>query len=267
MHRWHSLRSPLPMIGVATAVAIGTGVAAYANWDVKAEAATFTVRAASIPRMAAPDSRLPSGEPDVGTDGLVRHGPRITWRRIRIAEGVPVQRYVVVRHLGPITQVACDVPARRSSCVDAHPPAGYLVTYTVAARYGSHWSGMPSEPGPPVLMPGEAAPIMVDGVVVLPGADGGGLVPVPGGGPSVAPSAETAAESGTGTGAVTDTGLPVDAPPSQAPIIVPPAPPEAEEPVAESSPVPTGPASGAPPRIPVAGNGENEENTPLTGVD
>jgi hypothetical protein len=199
---------------------------------------------------------------------LVVAGPRITWRRIEIADDVPVERYVVTRHLGPISQVACDVPAGRSRCVDAHPPAGYLVTYTVAAAYGSSWTGLASQASNPVLLPGEAAPIYVDGVMVLPGADGGALVPVPG--------ASVVASAGAVTGDPgsvvnpADPGSAISASPD-APVIVPPAPPESEpgsqtseKPGQESGPEPGSTADGSAKNGP-AENAENENDT-QTGV-
>lgn len=251
---------------MVTAAAIGTGVAAYGNWDVKAEAVTFTVHAASIPRMAAPDAELPPGEPLVSGDGLVVRGPRISWRRISIASGVRVQRYVVTRHLGPVTQVACDVPAGRTRCVDWHPPAGYLVTYTVAATYGSYWTGLASESSRPVLLPGEAAPILVDGVVVLPGSAGGALVPGPGPSGIASPGAVV---NGPGTPADPANPAPDTSASPQAPVIVPPAPPETETPQSGGASEPAGPApessANEPAKNTPPDNAENEQNT-QTGI-
>lgn len=234
------LRSPLPFVGVATAVAIGTGVAAYGGWDVGAESASFVVHAESIPRMAVPSVKLPSGRAEITEDGLVVSGPRITWEPVRIAAGTPVQRYVVTRHLGPIAQVACDVPAGRTRCVDRQAPAGYLATYTVAAAYGSFWTGVPSKPSDPMLLPGEAAPIVVAGVVVLPGEAGTVLLPAPG--VSASAPATVVVPPGSAAGPGPDPGVP-DVPDrpepvpseSQAPVYVPPVPPgePAEESVAD----------------------------------
>ncbi|MEV4636401.1 hypothetical protein AB0J80_03520 [Actinoplanes sp. NPDC049548] len=246
---------------MATAAAIGTGVAAYGNWEVKAETATFTVRAASIPRMDAPRAELPPGEPEIGADGLVLRGPRISWHRVAIGGDVPVQRYVVTRHLGPVTQIACDVPAGRTRCVDKHPPAGYLVTYTVAATYGSFWTGLPSEASRPVLLPGEAAPVLVDGVVVLPGSSGGTLMPAPG------PSAGAVA-GGTRPDSPADPANPAphDSASPAAPVIVPPAPPEVDTPESGTTSAPQSPAP-EPPDTPVDGV-KNEPDTQIgIGID
>ncbi|UQU65766.1 hypothetical protein COUCH_05455 [Couchioplanes caeruleus] len=248
---------------MATALAIGTGVAAYGDWDVGAEEAQFTVHAASIPRMKAPIVELPGGEPQITAEGIVAAGPRIAWDRVTIAPGTPVQRYVVTRHLGPIAQVACDVPAARARCVDESAPAGYLATYTVAATYGTFWTGEPSPASEPALLPGEAAPIVVDGVVLVPGADGSALVPAPGvsasapGGVVVVPQAGAADGRGQPEPVASTSTAPapdqVQPPPVQAPPVhKPPAPPE------ESAPAPD---AGKPSSSASAGTGKNDGGT------
>jgi len=270
------LRSPLPFVGVATAAAIGTGVAAYGDWDVGAESATFEVRAASIPRMAAPSVQLPAGRPAISADGLVAPGLRIRWERVEIAPGTPVQRYVVTRHLGPIAQVACEVPAGRTRCVDEQAPAGYLATYTVTATYGSFWTGAPSKPSEPTLLPGEAAPIVVAGVVVLPGAGGAAVVPAPGVSAS-APARTTVVQPDPGDGPAGPAdpggpGEPVEPAPagsaSQAPVIKPPEPPELPEESAPDTGKPEKPDKPEKPENPSEGKpaegGKNEGDTQKT---
>jgi hypothetical protein len=164
----------LIMAGAAVGIAATGGASAFAGWVVQATAGPFTVHAARIPTMAPPTIR-------------VRALPRIGWTAVEIAPGVPVQRYVVTRHLGPVNQVACDVPATaKPRCIDLHAPAGYQATYTIAATYGTQWTGEDSEPSNPVTMPGIALPLTIDGVVVLPGA--AGAVIVPGAQPSSSPS-------------------------------------------------------------------------------
>jgi hypothetical protein len=234
------LRSPLPFVGLATALAIGTGVAAYGDWDVGADEAQFTVHAASIPRMDAPTVELPDGQPEITADGIVVSGPRIGWDRVTIAPGTPVQRYVVTRHLGPIAQVACDVPAARTRCVDETAPAGYLATYTVAAAYGSFWTGVPSPASEPLLLPGEAAPIVVDGVVVVPGADGSALVPAPGVSASAPAGVVIVPQAGSTDGredpepVVSGSAVPAPGQAQAPPAHKPPAPPEESAPVRHS---------------------------------
>jgi len=262
------LRSPLPFIAVATAVAIGTGVAAYGDWDVSADSASFVVHAESIPRMKAPSATLPSGQPEITEDGLVVSGPRIRWDRVEIAPGTPVQRYVVTRHLGPIAQVACDVPAGRTRCVDESAPAGYLATYTVAAAYGSFWTGVSSKPSEPMLLPGEAAPILVDGVFVLPGAGGTAVVPEPGVAASAPATVVVPPDSAAGSpgdpGGSDESGEPdgeadsgdsePDGPASHPPVYVPPPPPELEPEESTTDSEKPSPTEGE-------NNGENEEDT------
>ncbi|MEV4703955.1 hypothetical protein [Actinoplanes sp. NPDC049316] len=243
---------------MATALAIGTGVAAYGDWDVGADEAQFTVHAASIPRMDAPAVTLPGGQPEITADGIVVGGPRIEWDRVSIAPGTPVQRYVVTRHLGPIIQVACDVPADHRRCVDENAPAGYLATYTVAATYGSFWTGVPSPESAPVPLPGEAAPIVVDGVVMVPGGDGSTLVPAPGVSASAPTGIVVVPQAGTGDGkpaaepVVSASASTAPGQVQQPPVHKPPAPPE------ESAPVPD---SGKPSSSAPAGDDENEGGT------
>ncbi|MFI5494887.1 hypothetical protein [Actinoplanes sp. NPDC051859] len=246
------LRSPLPYIGTATALVIGTGVAAYGDWDVNADRATFTVHAASIPRMDAPNAVLPSGPALVDAGGRILRGPRITWSRVEITPSVGVQRYVVTRNLGPIRQIACDVPAPRRGCVDLLPPAGYLVTYTVVATHGRFWTGTPSQASQQLLLPGKAEPIVVDGVVVTPGP--GGTAVVPGVDPSTSAVAPAPGTVSPPAGPSPD--VPV---PSSAPVIVPPEPPESA-PVEESVPPPVGSSGPAPTE-------ENEKETLSPAVE
>ncbi|MEV6597215.1 hypothetical protein AB0M36_10175 [Actinoplanes sp. NPDC051346] len=195
--------------------------------------------------MDAPDVELPAGEPRITADGLIARGPRIHWNRVEIAPRTPVRRYLVTRHLGPIAQLVCDVPASRDGCVDEHPPAGYLVTYTVVATHGAFWTGTASRPSRPVPLPGEAAPVVIDGVVVLlPGAGGGTVVPASGSG---AAASAGAVPPGTGPGATAGTvpgnvpgdvpgaapgAVPGDSAPglSTPPVpVIPPRPPEPEQ--------------------------------------
>ncbi|AGL20855.1 hypothetical protein L083_7345 [Actinoplanes sp. N902-109] len=134
---------------MAAVAAAGSGVAAYGGWNVGGWSPTFTVHAVRIPRMLPPSAQL-------GTDVA---GPRIGWEAI--VGQAPVQRYVVTRHLGAISAVACAVEARATNCVDRHAPVGRVLTYTVAAAWGTHWSGVDSAPSVPVLVPGAAAPLPV----------------------------------------------------------------------------------------------------------
>lgn len=168
------LRTPLPVIGITTALIIGGGVAAFAAWDVSARSATFTVTAAHIPRMGPPRVR-------------VGKTPQIRWGAVELLPGVPAQRYVVTRTLGPLSQVACDVPPGATlQCVDEFAPAGYRATYSVAATYGLSWVGPPGAPSRAVTMPGTAVPMLINGVMVVPGVGGEPIVDGTGGPAQVA---------------------------------------------------------------------------------
>lgn len=180
--------------GIMAAVATTGGVVTVVGWTGESTSETFTVHAAAIPRIAPPTARTAAQ-------------PRIAWDSVRLTGDVPVQRYVVTRHLGDVAQVACDIPATaRPRCTDRHAPAGYQATYTVAARHGAHWTGTDSAPSPAVTTPGVAVPISVNGILIVPGAGGTpvvvGTAPEavdPSAGPSdaaAAPSGEPSAPAG-----------------------------------------------------------------------
>ncbi|WP_412752901.1 hypothetical protein [Krasilnikovia sp. M28-CT-15] len=167
------MRQPLIVVGAALGVAATGGVAAFAGWSVTVQPASFTVYAARLPQPAPPRAR-------------VHALPWVTWQPV--ARGAPADRYVVTRHLGPATQVACEVPAAaRPRCVDRQAPAGYRATYTVAAASGSHWVSVDSAPSAPVTVPGVAEPVIVNGIQLWPGPDGTPVV-VDGAAPSAYPS-------------------------------------------------------------------------------
>jgi hypothetical protein len=212
----------------AVALAATGGAATLTGWATGSAPATVTVYAAEIPRMTQPR--------------VIRHAqPRIVWTSVEIAPDVPVQRYVVTRHLGSVAQVACDVPATAGPrCTDVHAPAGYRATYTVTATYGSYWIGPDSAPSRVVATPGVAVPILVDGVTIVPGTAGVpvvvGAAPVAGtAGPS-APASNVAVAPGAGTGPD-----PAESSPAAVvvvpPVVKPPAPPPNEPPGADPEPV------------------------------
>jgi hypothetical protein len=231
--RRRSLQPLMLAAGVLTTLATTGGVISAVGWSSGSTSETFTVHAAEIPRVARPAVRADAQ-------------PRIAWKSVRIAEDVPVQRYVVTRHLGTVTQVACDVPATaRPRCIDRFAPAGYRATYTVTARHGAHWRGTDSEASAAVTMPGVAVPISVNGQLIVPGAAGTpvvvGSAPVAAADPSAsAPVAEPdpAGEPSTGAAAPIDV---IAEPPA---VVVPPAPmqPRTEEPVTTKPDAPEKPA-------------------------
>jgi hypothetical protein len=232
--RRRSLQPLMLTAGVLTALATTGGVISAVGWSSGSTSETFTVHAAEIPRIARPAIRAHAQ-------------PRIAWKPVRLAEDVPVQRYVVTRHLGTVAQVACDIPATaRPRCIDRFAPPGYQATYTVTARHGAHWRGTDSEPSPAVTMPGVAVPISVNGQLIVPGAAGTpvvvGSAPVAAADPSAsAPAAapDPAGEPSTGADPPIDV---IAEPPA---VVVPPAPPErtkTEEPVTSKPDTPEKPA-------------------------
>jgi hypothetical protein len=212
-----------PSILAVTTVALVVtgGLIAYAGWSSGTDSDSFTIYAATIPRVPAPRASVPDAAavPASVADGAVAPTapsarPRIGWKPVRLAPDVPVHRYVVTRHLGPVTEVVCERPATAAlRCVDRSAPAGYRMTYTVAARLGAHWVGANSVRSAVITTPGTAVPVTVNGVAVLPGVDGEPIVPgavpsasaavapaSPGGTPSVEPSEDDDGGPGGGTG-------------------------------------------------------------------
>ena len=197
--------------GVAASLALAGSMVTYASWSSATVSREFTVRSAAIPQTAAP--RVTPGP-----------RPRIAWTAVRLTAKVPVERYRVTRHLGAVAQVACEVPATaRPVCEDRYAPPGYRATYTVAAVHGRHWIGPESPESAVVTAPGEAVPISIGGVVLVPGAAGDPVV-VPGGlVASAAPPETGETEPDRDTGQLTG---PEQTPPeSPSPVVVPPAPP------------------------------------------
>ncbi|HEX8344881.1 MAG TPA: hypothetical protein VF657_09075 [Actinoplanes sp.] len=232
------LRPSVLAVTTVALVAAG-GVFAYAGWSSGTDSGSFTIYAATIPKVPAPRAAVPgatavppsdAGSTAGSTVGRIAGGssggtaveparparPRIGWRPVRLAADVPVHRYVVTRHLGPVTEVVCERPATVVlRCVDRTAPAGYRMSYTVAARHGAHWVGADSERSAVITTPGIAVPVTVNGVAVLPGVDGEPVVPgvdpsasagavpsvaatSPGAEPSVEPSEDDGSGPGTG---------------------------------------------------------------------
>ncbi|GAA2526455.1 hypothetical protein [Winogradskya humida] len=180
LYRWQVL-----LAGTAAALTVGSGVAAYASWRITATSPTFTVHAVQLPRVPRPLAEM------------TRTGLRIRWTPVEPASG-----YVVTRHAGQGSEVACTVAAGQRTCVDLRAPKGFPVSYTVAAAYGRHWVGTPSEtsvPVPPPL-PGRAA-----------------STPAPGSAPQSPPPPSALAIEPPAT-------TPVPTPPPSGPSASPPAP-------------------------------------------
>jgi hypothetical protein len=251
------------VLAVTTVALVATGgLIAYAGWSSGTDSESFTFYAAAVPRVPAPrayvqDAAVAPGD-TTAEPAPVR--PRIGWKAVRISADVPVHRYVVTRHLGPVTEVVCDRPATTAlRCVDRTAPAGYRMTYSVAARYGDHWVGKASDRSAAVTTPGVAVPVTVNGVPVLPGVDGEPIVP------GVAPSASPSADAGSAPAAPSGAPSPEpsDDDDSGTGVIVPPRPPGTlpmpSESVTDAPPTtepetggtPTGsPGNGPPPGLP-----------------
>ncbi len=236
-----SLQPGMLATGILAALATTGGVITVVGWTGSSTSETFTVHAAGIPRIAPPTVRT-----------AVK--PRISWAPVRIADDVGVQRYVVTRHLGAVAQVACDIPATaRPRCIDRYAPAGYRATYTVQARHGAYWAGADSPPSKTVTVPGIAVPISVNGILIVPGADG---TPVVAGGAAIDPSSPARPPSSgpsapPGPGAVSPPGAYIppappgqDSSPPEPPVEQPPAgtvEKPSSEPVTESGAAPKEP--------------------------
>lgn len=127
------LRATVLLVGaVAT---FGGGVAAWASWTTPASTGTTTVRAATIPVMAAPAATLSADK------------PVISWHPVA---GDLADRYVVTRHDGT---TACTVAARLTSCRDDSARHGDTFRYAVRATLGSRWEGPDSALSNAVTVP------------------------------------------------------------------------------------------------------------------
>jgi hypothetical protein len=153
-------------------LAIGGSIAAFASWTTAPAASSLTITAAALPTMAAPRVLL------IGR-------PVVRWDRVSLRAGVPVKRYVVTRHVGASSVVACDVPAVLATCVDLGAPVSKLMSYSVHATF-ERWAGAAGPRSGSVTVPfGLAAPAPA----VVAKVTAAGTAPVP--------SGETTPEPGT----------------------------------------------------------------------
>ncbi len=138
------LRPGLTTAGTVLVLAAGGGMWAYAGWISRSTSETFTVRATQIPQMEPPTVALT----------VV---PVIRWEPVEIPPATPVHQYVVSRHGAGAATVVCAPRATESRCLDLTAPPGDTVTYTVRARYGTHWVGTDSDPSSTLTLPGGSA--------------------------------------------------------------------------------------------------------------
>jgi hypothetical protein len=118
--------------GTLGAVAVGSGITAWANWSVELTNGRGSLKAAALPAM---------DRPEAGEDGSA---PRVAWAAVEFASGHPVGGYVVIRHSENAQAEACRVPASTLACSDFGAKPG-KVTYTVRAIAGTRWAG-PASP-------------------------------------------------------------------------------------------------------------------------
>lgn len=188
-------RPGLVLLGTAVVLLGGGGILAYAaGWTSSTDSVTFTVHAAAIPRIPRPVVTLvgpPVVRPkrrvagQVTTPPVLAQAPRIRWRTVTISTTVAVHRYVVTRHIGPLTRIVCTLPATKTpSCLDTTAPPGDPLSYTVTATHGAYWVGPDSEPSLPLTTDGTPVAMTVTGAPMPPSPSAGAPsaaagVPVP----------------------------------------------------------------------------------------
>ncbi|MEU4618912.1 hypothetical protein AB0G04_02875 [Actinoplanes sp. NPDC023801] len=160
--------------GTLGAVAVGSGITAWADWSVEMTNGRGSLRAAALPTVAQPRAEVNAK--------MKAAGPRVDWTAVKLASGHSVGGYLVVRHTGDTRAEACRVPASKLTCVDSEATPGSSVTYTVQALAGTRWTGPASPASEPVRVPGKPS-----GVTEKTSASG-----------TAASASGTAAEDGTG---------------------------------------------------------------------
>jgi hypothetical protein len=118
--------------GTLGAVAVGSGITAWANWSVELTNGRGSLKAAALPAM---------DRPEATENGSA---PRVAWSAVKFVSGHPVGGYVVIRQSDNAQAEACRVPASTLTCFDVGAKPG-RVTYTVRAIAGTRWAG-PASP-------------------------------------------------------------------------------------------------------------------------
>src|SRR5688572_14675298 len=85
--------------GTLGAVAVGSGITAWASWSVELTNGRGSLRAGALPTVSEPDAKVTGG------------APRVSWTAVRFASGHPVGGYAVIRRAGGTPTEACRVPA------------------------------------------------------------------------------------------------------------------------------------------------------------
>ncbi len=137
-------RSLIVIAGVVATVAAGGGLTAWAGWTAGGSSAATTARSGRVPVMEPPRA------------AVAGKSVKIEWDAVRLAAGVPVDQYVVIRIQGSAHDEVCRT--NRRLCQDAGATAGGTVTYVVHATKGAHWVGKDSAPSDAVVMPAPKTP-------------------------------------------------------------------------------------------------------------
>ncbi|GAA0416494.1 hypothetical protein Aca07nite_08850 [Actinoplanes capillaceus] len=124
------------------AIAVGSGLSAWATWTVGTASGQATVQGDSLPGVNKPVAEL--------AGGVVR----VSWEAVEFGSGQAVGGYVVFRHDGGDRLAVCRGPATKLTCTDDNAEVGRAVTYTVAAIAGDHWTGPASPISDLVIRPG-----------------------------------------------------------------------------------------------------------------
>lgn len=133
--------------GAISAVAMGSGLTAWASWSVGSTGGRASIKADNLPAV---------GKPAVGRSAALKGGaPKVEWEAVRFPSGHAVGGYVVTRHAGLVQAEVCRVTAVMLTCTDSAAKPGTSVTYTVRAIAGKRWSGPPSPISDPVTVPGK----------------------------------------------------------------------------------------------------------------
>lgn len=92
-------------VGTTAALALGGGIAAWANWSTGSSETAVTAKVARIPTMVSPRVEM-SGST-----------PKIVWEGVAVG-GVPVDKYVVIRRDDDDRKAVCTVHSPVTACRD-----------------------------------------------------------------------------------------------------------------------------------------------------
>ncbi|WP_433792076.1 hypothetical protein [Actinoplanes sp. CA-252034] len=131
--------------GAVAAVALGSGLTAWAGWAVGTSNGAATLRGETLPSVGKPEAVLNGA-------GV----PRVSWVGVEFPSGAAVGGYAVTRHVGAVRVEVCRVAAATSTCTDLTAEPGSSVTYTVRAVAGDRWAGAASPKSGSLTVPGGA---------------------------------------------------------------------------------------------------------------